>query len=163
MDDDGLLISPPMHLVTGHWDCWRCGSDMTVVALLCENADESEMGPFILSSTATLPSDVVDFVQRRCPTFRLTFSKTIGAKYFANNCPRCGVISGDFYLHSEPGAPFFPTEEDDARSLTLELIPLAKSVVIDSGCGYGTGELILQYGQRVDRDVDVTPNNLTEP
>jgi len=154
MDNDGLRLSPPMYLVTGGWDCWRCGSDMQVVALLCENTDEPEMGPFILSSTATLPSRVVEFVQRRCPTFRLTFSKTVGAKYYANNCPRCGVISGDFFLHSEPGAPFFPTEEDEARSLTLERIPLSEPVVVVSGCGYGTGEMILQCAQGINRDVD---------
>ena len=162
MDDDGLRLSPPTYLVTGGWDCWRCGSNMQVVALLCENADEPEMGPFILSSTATLPSPVVEFVQRRCPTFCLTFSKTVGTKYYANNCPQCGVISGDFFLHSEPGSPFFPTEEDEVRSLTLERIPLSEPVTIDSGCGYGTGELILQFAQRINRDARVTPNNVTE-
>ena len=57
---------------------------------------EPEMGSFILSSTATLPNHIVDFVQRRCPNFRLTFSKTVRAKYYANNCPKCGVIAVDY-------------------------------------------------------------------
>jgi hypothetical protein len=163
MDDEGLQLSAPTYLVTGDWNCWRCGADMNVVALLCENAENPEMGPFILSSTATLPRHVVEFVQRRCPSFRLTFSKTVGTKYLANNCPKCGVISGDFFLHSEPGAPFFPTEEDEARSLTLEQIPLTEPAAVDSGCGYGTGDLILQYARRIDLSVNATPNNVTEP
>jgi hypothetical protein len=135
---------------------------MQVVAILCENSEEPEMGSFILSSTATLPRHIIEFVQRRCPTFRLTFSKTVGAKYYANNCAQCGVISGDFFLHSEPGAPFFPTEEDEAQSLTLEQIPLSEPVIIDSGCGYGTGELILQYAKRINRDNDDMPRTVTE-
>jgi hypothetical protein len=157
MGSDGLQLTSPLYLVTGDWECWRCGCQMQVVAILCENAEEPEIGSFILSSTATLPSHIVAFVQRRCPTFRPTFSKTVRAKYYANNCPQCGVISGDFFLHNEPGAPFFPTEQEDARSLTLERIPLLESVVIDSGCGYGTAELILQYAQRINRDIDIAP------
>ncbi|TWT94918.1 hypothetical protein [Neorhodopirellula pilleata] len=162
MGDDELKLTSPLHLVTGGWDCWRCGSQMEVVAILCENTAEPDMGSFILSSTATLPIHVVEFVQRRCPTFRLTFSKTVRAEYYANNCPNCGVISGDFFLHSEPGAPFFPTEEDEARSLTLEQIPLSEPVIIDSGCGYGTGELILQFAKRINRDNDFAPKSVTE-
>lgn len=152
MDDARLRITPPIYLVTGDWDCWRCGSPMNVVALLCENAAAPEMGPFILTSTATLPREIIECVQKRCPTFRHTFSKTIGAKYYANNCPKCGVISGDFYLHSEPGGPFFPTEKDEARTLTLEKLPLAEPTLVDSGCGYGTGGLILDFAKRIADD-----------
>jgi hypothetical protein len=132
---------------------------MRVVAILCENADVPEMGPLLLTSTATLPADLVKIIQERCPTFRLTYSKTVGAKYYANNCPKCGVISGDFFLHSEPGAPFFPTEEDEARTLTLERLPLAGPSLIDSGCGYGAGGMILDFAKRIEDDSDTQPKN----
>ncbi len=168
MDEEGLQLSAPTYLVAGDWNCWRCDADMSdadmkVVALLCENGEAPEMGPFILSSTATLPRHVVEFVQRRCPNFRLTLSKTVGTKYFANNCRECGVISGDLFLHSEPGAPFFPTEEEEARSLTLEQIPLSEPVVDNSGCGYGPGDLALHYERRIDRRVNATPYGAKNP
>jgi hypothetical protein len=121
---------------------------MPVVAILCENPGSPDEGPYILSNTAELPKELVAFVQRRCPTYRLTYSKTIGGKYYANNCPKCGVISGDFYLHSEPGAPFFPTRAREAASLTIEPIPIAETAFARTGRGYGTGDLILKHARR---------------
>ena len=121
---------------------------MPVVAILCENAGCPDEGPYILSNTAELPKELVAFVQQRCPTYRLAYSKTIGGKYYANNCPRCGVISGDFYLHSEPGARFFPTGPREAASLTIESIPISERCVARTGRGYGTGDLILKHARR---------------
>ena len=148
MDDGSFQLDPPIHLVSGESGCWRCGAAMPVVAILCENLDSNDVGPYILSNTAELPHELTAFIQQRCPTYRLTYSKTIGGKYYANNCSKCGVISGDFYLHSEPGAPFFPTEEDEASSLTIETIPVNANCFARTGCGYGTAELILQYARR---------------
>lgn len=158
MDDDRFQLDPPLYLVTGKTGCWRCQADMPVVAILCENIENPHEGPYILSDTSELSFDLVTFVQRRCPSYRLTFSKAVGAKYYANNCPRCGVISGDFYLHSEPGAPFFPTESADAALLTIERIPIDHECFAYSGCGYGTGELILQHARRIGPTS--TPNDV---
>lgn len=148
MDDDRIQLDPPIHLVAGKANCWRCGATMPVVAILCENVKAPDEGPYILSNTAELPRELTTFIQDRFPTFRLTYSQTIGRKYYANNCSKCGVISGDFYLHSEPGAPFFPTEPDEARLLTIETIPINHTCFARSGCGYGTGDLILQCAKR---------------
>ena len=148
MDDGRFQLDPPIYLVTGESGCWRCGATMSVVAILCENVETPDEGPYILSNTTELPHELITFIQRRCPTYRLTYSKTVGGKYYANNCPKCGVISGDFYLHSEPGAPFFPTEKDEASSLTIEAVPVNQKCIARTGCGYGTGELILQYARR---------------
>ncbi len=149
MDDGRIQLAPPIHLVAGESDCWRCRATMPVVAILCGNIEAPDEGPYILSNTEELPPELTRFIQERCPTFRLTFSKTVGGRYFANNCPNCGVISGDFYLHSEPGAPFFPTEPDEAASLTIENISVNQPVFARTGCGYGTGDLILQYARRL--------------
>lgn len=148
MDDAAFELDLPIHLVAGSTGCWRCGSPMPVVAILCENARCPDEGPYLLSNTAELPKELVAFIQRRCPTYRLTYSKTIGGKYYANNCPKCGVISGDFYLHSEPGASFFPTSATEAASLTIEPIPISERCVARTGRGYGTGDLILKHARR---------------
>ena len=80
--------------------------------------------------------------------FKRKFSRTARSEYLANTCPKCGVMSGDFYLHSEPGGPFFPTTEEGARRLTIEEIPLPTSIRVRAGVGMGTGDLILKYGKR---------------
>ena len=59
------------------------------------------------------------------------------------------MISGDFYLHSEPGAPFFPTTEEEAKQLTLEAIPLAGPITIRAGVGVGAGGLILEHARKL--------------
>lgn len=149
MDDDRFQLDPPIHLVRGETCCWRCGESMPVVAILCENVEADDEGPYILSNTMELPAELTAFIQQRCPTYRLTYSKTVGGKYFANNCPKCRVISGDFYLHSEPGGPFFPTEPNEAALLTIENIPHNQPLFARTGCSYGTGDLILQHAHRV--------------
>ncbi|MBI3713792.1 MAG: hypothetical protein HY253_12650 [Burkholderiales bacterium] len=108
---------------------------------------ESEL--CVLSDVVTLPKDVIDYVQKRVPTFQLKYSKTTQSKYYANTCPSCGVLSGDFFLHSEPGDPFFPTSEIEAAQLFLTEIPLSRPVCIEAGFHVGTGELILECAKRI--------------
>lgn len=96
----------------------------------------------ILSQVEKLSEALLRLVRNRFPSFRLKYSKTLGSRYFANTRPKCGVISGDFHLHSEPGAPFFPTTEEDAKRLTLEAVPLTGSIRVRAGIGMGAGELI---------------------
>jgi hypothetical protein len=81
---------------------------MPVVAILAPRVAGTEGEVCILSEITELPEAILAYIQRRVPTFKLTFSKTIEQKYFANTCPKCAMLSGDFHLHEEPGAPFFP-------------------------------------------------------
>jgi hypothetical protein len=90
---------------------------MAVVAILAPKVEGTAGEICILSEITGLPEAVLAYIQGRVPTFKLKFSKTIGLKYFASTCLKCGVLSGDFHLHSEPGAPFFPTDEHEAASL----------------------------------------------
>ena len=119
MHDDPIRIDPPLYLAHTRMSCWRCGADMPAIALVAPNVAETEGEICLLSEVEELPESVLQFVRKRFPSFKLTYSKTLGLRYYANTCPRCGVIFGDFYLHSEPGAPFFPTTEDEAK---IELI-----------------------------------------
>ena len=112
-----------------------------------DGIDEREI--FILSDVLTLPSNVLEYLQRRVPSFKLKYSKTVGAKYYANTCPHCGMLSGDFYLHSEPGAPFFPSDEEEASQLYITEVPLADPVFIQAGLHAGTGELIVKHARKI--------------
>ncbi|MBI3001353.1 MAG: hypothetical protein HYY46_23310 [Deltaproteobacteria bacterium] len=118
-------------------------------ALVAPKVPEAEGEICILSEIEELPEAVLQCVSDRFPSFKLKYSKTSGSRYYANTCPKCGVISGDFYLHSEPGAPFFPTNEEEAKQLTLEAVPLTGSIRVRAGLGMGVGDLILEHARKV--------------
>jgi hypothetical protein len=149
-DDDKLKIRAPLYLIGKKIECWRCESRMSAVALLAPNVDGTENEVCILSNVQHLPDDVLSYVQKRVPTYKLKFSKTEGEKYFANTCPKCGVLSGDFFLHSEPGAPFFPTEEEEAKSLYLTEIPLSGAITVTASLSMGIGGIILACAKRIE-------------
>jgi hypothetical protein len=123
--------------------CWRCEAIMSVIALLAPKIDDTEEQVGVLSRIENAPMGILKFIQNKVPTFKLRESKMAGHKYYANTCPKCGVIYGDFFLHGEPGAPFFPIDEEDAKNLYIKEIPLNEPIEIDGGAGFGLGEMIL--------------------
>ena len=80
---------------------------MPVVAFLAPSVEGADDQVCVLSDVVALPKDLLGYVQKRVPTYQLSYSKTVQGKYYANVCPKCRMLSGDFFLHSEPGAPFF--------------------------------------------------------
>ena len=149
MEEDSLKIFPPLYLVGMKIDCWKCHSRMPAVAILAPNIEGTDNEICILSDIVGLPEVIIGYIQKRVPTFKLKYSKTVGSQYFANTCPSCGSLSGDFYLHSEPGAPFFPIDEDEASQLYLTEIPIEGPVLTQSGLHMGTGELILNHARQI--------------
>lgn len=147
MDDRKKKINPPLYLASTTISCWRCGAEMRVVGLVAPKVPDMEDEVCILSDIIELPVPVIDFIQKRFPNFKRTFSKMAQTEYLANTCPKCGVLSGDFYLHSEPGGPFFPESEADAASLDIEQIPLNGPIEVEAGLGIGSGDMILKYGK----------------
>jgi len=122
---------------------------MPVIALLAPHIEDSYNEVYTISNIKKMPDNVRLFVQSKVPTFLFRYSKTVEGKYFANTCPRCKVIYGNFFLHDEPGAPFFPADEEDAKRLYIKEIPLDKPIEIEGGAGSGTGEMILEHAIRV--------------
>lgn len=112
------------------------------MAVLAPHIDDTEGQVCILTDIGSMPAEIMNYIQNRVPTYKLKFSKTVGHKYFANTRPKCGMLSGNFYLHSEPGAPFFPTDEKEAKLLYMTKIPINGPVNIEASLHVGTGELI---------------------
>ncbi|MCF6246138.1 MAG: hypothetical protein L3J69_02130 [Desulfobacula sp.] len=52
-------------------------------------------------------------------------------------------------MNGEPGALFFPMDEEQAKSLYIKEIPLTDPVEIEGGTGVETGEMILKHAIRV--------------
>ena len=149
MEEDSLKIYPPLYLVGMKIYCWKCQTKMPVVTILAPNIEDTENEVCILSDIVGLPEEVLTYIQKRVPTFKFKYSKTVGSKYYANTCPSCGVLSGDFFLHSEPGAPFFPTDEKEASFLYRTEIPIEGSVFVQASLNMGTGELILNHAKKI--------------
>jgi hypothetical protein len=121
---------------------------MPAVAIIAPNVPEAEGEVCTLSDIRSLPGNLRSFIQKRFPSFRLKYSKTTQSEYYANICPKCGMLSGDFYLHSEPGGPFFPTSDEDAIHLTVVEIPLDGPVEVEASLGMGVGDLILEHAKK---------------
>lgn len=149
MDNDRLTIDPPIYLVGKMYSCWRCGTKMPVVTILAPKVQGADGEICILSGITELPEPVLAYIQGRVPTFILKFSKTVERKYFASTCPKCGVLSGDFHLHSEPGAPFFPTDKHEAALLYMTEIPLTGRIHARAMVAAGCGDLILNNARRI--------------
>ena len=122
---------------------------MTVATLLAPHVEDTEGEVCLLSNIKELPDEVLSYIKKMVPTFKLKASKMAGSKYYANTCPKCRVIYGDFFLHAEPGAAFFPTDEKEAKSLYLTEIPISKTIEVDGSLGMGVGELILSNAKRI--------------
>ncbi len=149
MDEDKHKIDPPLYSIGKKIWCWRCETKMTVVAILAPNVEDTENEVCILSDIVELPEGILLYIQKRVPTFRFKFSKTVEQKYYANTCPNCRALSGDYFLHSEPGAPFFPTDEEEAQSLYITEIPLSKPFIAKASLCSGVGELILDNAKKI--------------
>ena len=149
MDEEKLIINPPLYLIGMKIPCWRCEARMSVVALLAPHVKDTENEICILSNITSLPVEVISFIQKRVPTYKLKSSKMAGMRYYANTCPKCRVIFGDFFLQDEPGAPFFPTDEAEAKSLYMAEIPLIKGIEVKALLGMGTGGIILANAKRI--------------
>jgi hypothetical protein len=149
MDEDRLTIDPPLYLIGKMCWCWRCEARMPVVAILAPKVAGTEGEICVLSEITELPEALLAYIQQRVPTFKLTYSKTVERKYFANTCPKCGMLTGDFHLHEEPGAPFCPMDEREASSLYMTELPVPGRIHARAGFSMGLGELILKNARRI--------------
>lgn len=154
MTDENFRISSPLYAAHTVTSCWKCHEEMPVLALIAPNViapqvPEAERTVCILSFIEELPEAVLHFVRNRFPSFQFRYSKTTESRYYANTCPQCGVISGDWHLHIEPDGPFFPTTEEAARKLTLETIPIGECISVRAQLGMGIGDFILRHAGRL--------------
>jgi hypothetical protein len=149
MHDPQLTVHPPLYLIGKMYSCWRCAAKMPVVTLLAPTVDDMDAQPCVLSDVTRLPDDVLAYIQKRVPTYVMCYSKTIQGKYFASTCPKCKVISGDFHLHSEPDAPFFPTDEEQAATLYMTEIPIDGTIHVHASPNPGCADMIMEHAQRI--------------
>lgn len=91
--------------------CWRCKKDILVFTW--PGRQLHEMTP---PRYQPVPK-----------TIRFEYSKTVRGKYWANVCPHCQAIQGDWFLFAEPEGPFFglDCEENTVDAFNRDLMTLA--------------------------------------
>ncbi len=145
-----LKINPPLYLLSANRPCWQCKTKISLAALLATNVNANHHDICILSNIIQLPDELLAFIQSRVPSFKYSFSEVIESRYFANTCPSCGVVQGDFFLHTEPGSPFCPLDKQEASALCMIKIPMEKPIVVKATCGVGAYcDMIYVHAKRI--------------
>ena len=73
------------------YQCWKCGRQIVIFKWgnsLIEGEIEKPLAP------------VPHTIQER-------HTNMSGEEYWANTCPHCNSVQGDFYISNEPDSPFF--------------------------------------------------------
>lgn len=91
--------------------CWRCKKEILVFTWPGRELHEKQP-----PSRQPTPN-----------TIRFEYSKTVKGKYWANICPHCKAIQGDWFLFAEPEGPFFGLDcgEDTVEAFNRDLMTLA--------------------------------------
>ena len=154
--ENAVIVHGTLYLLTAREVCWKCRAEQLVVALATQRLSD-EGSPVehtnddlvVLSDIVEMPAEVFSYLRQRNPGFESRYSNTAGHSYFSNTC-ECGALFGDHYLHSEPGAAFFPESKEEAAKITLSSIPVPPPLKFDCVCHYGSvGELILGHARRL--------------
>ena len=74
----------------GFCKCWRCKREIIVFAWP-GTSEWDQSAPKV----------------KRPKTIQYRYSKTVGYKYWANTCPYCRALQGDWFLFISPNGPFF--------------------------------------------------------
>ncbi|CAG9183829.1 hypothetical protein [Cupriavidus pampae] len=144
------VIAPHYYVAQSVERCWQCDGVTPVYALAVPaghlawydlpEASEgpeaalawevAEAGSFVSDLTATAGS-VRQVIAAHCPGYHVDYSNTAGGHFAMNHCKHCEAKIGEFYLHKEPGGPFFPMSPEDAARITLRPV---RAPLLVKGC-----------------------------
>lgn len=107
---------PTTYYRYGICKCWKCKREILVFSW-----PRYDMGDGIWD-------DSPPKVKPRPRTVQYRFSKTAGGTYWANTCPYCQSVQGDFFLHCEPDGPFFGIHitEDLPTAFDRDMLKIAE-------------------------------------
>jgi hypothetical protein len=149
---ENVTVFAPLYLVESSALCWRCKRLTKVVALaaaqvLCDGWRRGDVT--VLSNVRSLPAPFADLMVQVWPQYHPDYSKQAGGRYLMNHCDRCKAKLGDFFLHDEPGAAFFPTDARSARAIRLRPLPIQVSFSLEADVTDSSPNLIDKYASRV--------------
>lgn len=147
------------YLVRSPARCWRCTESFTAVGFLMapgfEIRDHAENGNGIETEfwstqeewafahyITDMPSAITNMLKSEAPLYRLAFSKTTQTTYWANHCPACKVLQGDFNLFEEPDGAFFLLSAEQARKMTATRLAMTFEADGEPSFGIDDADLI---------------------
>lgn len=82
-------------------------------------------------------------IQKFSSSYLFGYSKTIKNSYYANHCPHCNRLQGDFMIYEEPGGAFCAVSANQARQIKLH--PVKDSIFLKGGTMFSTYDFINDY------------------
>lgn len=83
------------------YQCGKCGKQIVIYKWYDNSLIEGEI--------EKPPEPIPHTIQER-------HTNMSGETYWANTCPHCDSVQGDFYISNEPDSPFFSLESDFANN-----------------------------------------------
>jgi hypothetical protein len=92
--------------------CWKCAKDILIFKW-CNSMLEGEIEK---------PPEPVPH------TIQIRHTAMSGEDYWANTCPYCNSVQGDFYISNEPDSPLFILGgiEDDPKSFESDMLRISE-------------------------------------
>ncbi len=156
---DFNLRAAEAYLVRSPARCWRCSEPFAAVGLLMapgfemrdyeEDGNGNEFGFWSRQEewcfahyVADVPPTIATLLRSEAPLYRPAFSKTTQTSYWANHCPSCKVLQGDFNLFEEPDGAFFPMSVEQVRRMKATRLPMPFAALGDPSFGIDDADLI---------------------
>jgi hypothetical protein len=126
-DEEFTITSDQAYVASATASCWKCHSKIEVICIYCESGSASEepLTQFTVSGIWAM-DDALARQLEPWPFFKKGYSPEYQESCIANQCPQCGALQEDLYLHSEPDEPFFSIPR--AAPGSIKLTPLVGRV-----------------------------------
>ncbi|MCW1978676.1 hypothetical protein [Xanthomonas campestris] len=123
------LAAPSYALLQADTKCWKCGEGTRVTTIWVPSfADTSDVegpedepeigGAATLRHIEDLDDNVAAHVREVATWLKPGHSETAETTYWANHCPHCDALQGDYFVMGVNG-PFFPQFRVEADALAL--------------------------------------------
>lgn len=102
------------------YSCWKCNEDMIIFKWT---------NPLI-SGPIDIPPEPIP------PTLKERYTSTSNETYWANVCPKCDSVQGDFFISCEPDSPFFGLGEiiDSKEAFDKDMEDISNYYFNDPNC-----------------------------
>jgi hypothetical protein len=155
-----IIIKTPFYVALNTRECWKCSQETTVIAIASnsfysmedDNMQWSLQNHFSFLSMPTYIEPQLSLILEKVfPFYKIGYSRTVDGNYWANHCQKCGALQGDFHLHHEAEAAFFPISTEECEALTLILIDSKFDVKVEAQTSYGSNaEEIVLHAKKLD-------------
>jgi len=127
------IKSNMFYIVQSSTSCWICKKTTEVACIVVPQGHESFESDSCLPSEYAASLNELEYLNdepltilgRLAPSCFLDYSQQADHSYLMNHCSHCRAKLGDFYLHSEPGGPFFPITSEDYKAIHIQRFDIA--------------------------------------